>query len=83
MYHLMKGNEMTTVNPRLNVTLSSEVARVLSKKAKQENVSLSKIAKDLIEAAMERDEDIYFSKIAEKRAASGEKKTKHADIDWD
>jgi len=63
---------MATINPRINITITSEIAEILSKRAAGEKASISKIALDLIKEAIERDEDVYYSTIAEKR----EKKTK-------
>ena len=56
---------MATINPRINITVSNEVAAILSKTAKQNKKSMSKVALELIEWAIEEREDIYFSKIAD------------------
>jgi predicted DNA-binding protein len=58
---------MTTKHPRLNVTLSSELMGLLSMLAKKEDKSLSSIAGELLEEALEMREDIYFSKLAAER----------------
>jgi len=44
---------MATVNPRLNITVSNEIADLLSKTAKSKNTSMSKVALELIEWAIE------------------------------
>jgi predicted DNA-binding protein len=56
---------MATVNPRINITVSDEIAAILSKTAKQSRKSMSKVALELIEWAIEEREDLYFSKIAD------------------
>jgi hypothetical protein len=55
---------MTTKHPRLNVTLNPERIGLLSLLAEQEDKSLSAVAAELIEEALELREDIYLSRIA-------------------
>ena len=73
---------MATLNPRINITVTSEIAGVLSKAAKQHNKSKSKIALELIEWAIEEREDMYFSKIADVREQSNPKWKKDNDKIW-
>ena len=70
---------MSTTNPRINVTIPSEVAAILKNKADKDKVSVSRLALNLIADAIERDEDIYFSKIAELREKSTKKWINHND----
>ena len=56
---------MPTLNPRINITVPYEIANVLSKTAKQSKKSMSKVALELIEWAIEEREDKYFSKIGD------------------
>jgi hypothetical protein len=56
---------MVTTNPRINITVPPEIVGVLSDKAQRERVSLSRTTLELIQVALERDEDIYYSKLAE------------------
>ena len=56
---------MATVNPRINITVPVEIAAILSDAAEQNKKSMSKIALDLIEWAIEEREDRYFSQIAD------------------
>ena len=56
---------MATSNPRINITVPNEIAVLLSKTARQSKKSVSKVALELIEWAIEEREDIYFSKIAD------------------
>ncbi|MFN5608862.1 MAG: hypothetical protein ACK48E_03790 [Holosporales bacterium] len=58
---------MTTKNPRLNVTLDAPHWVLLTTLAQRKQQSLSNVAKDLIEASLERDEDVYFSRLADRR----------------
>ena len=73
---------MATVNPRINITVPNEIAVLLSKTAKQSKKSVSKIALELIEWAIEEREDMYFSKIADDVARSKPKFIPNSDDIW-
>jgi predicted DNA-binding protein len=73
---------MPTTNPRINVTVSNEVAAILRKTAKQTKKSISRVAFDLIEWAIEEREDEYFSRIADSVELSNPKWVKDNDEIW-
>ena len=73
---------MATVNPRINITVPADVAIVLQRSAKQNRKSVSKVALDLIEWAIEEREDKYFSKIADEIQRSKPKWVKDSDKIW-
>ena len=73
---------MTTVNPRINITVPADVAIVLQRSARQNRKSVSKVALELIEWAIEEREDRYFSKIADEREQSNPKWVKDSDKIW-
>jgi predicted DNA-binding protein len=64
IHHILEY-AMATLNPRINITISRTAAEVLNRTAKQNKTSVSRIAGELIEWAIEEKEDIYFSKIAD------------------
>lgn len=68
---------MATKHPRINVTLDPETAKFLAFMAAKQNKSTSAVARDLIEQAIETDEDAYWIKVAEERIQSGEKYISH------
>ena len=74
---------MATVKPRINITVSDEIAAILSKTAKQNKISISKVARELIEWAIEEREDLYFSKIADSIEQSNPKWIKDNDKIWE
>ena len=74
---------MPTIKPRINITVSDEVAAILSKTAKQNKKSISKVALELIEWAIEEREDRYFSKIADSIEQSNPKWIKDSDEIWE
>lgn len=71
---------MPTKNPRLNITLEKPLLAVLSNLAEKEHKSVSNLAKELLLEALERHEDEYLSKIADKRDVSKAKRIKHTDV---
>ena len=73
---------MPTSKPRINITLSNEVANILKKTAKQSKKSISKVALELIEYAIEEKEDMYFSKIANDREKSNPRWVEDSDKIW-
>lgn len=68
---------MPTKNPRLNVVLSDETYEIIEKIAKQEGKSLSVVAKELMEDALEKHEDLLMSEMAMKREAKSKKRISH------
>ena len=57
---------MATKNPRINVTFEEQNIEFFASIAKSERKSLSCVLKELVIEALERREDVCFSKIAEK-----------------
>lgn len=58
---------MPAKNPRLNVVLSKETLDIVEQIAKKEGKSLSVVAKELMEDAIEKHEDLLLSEMAMKR----------------
>ena len=68
---------MPTKNPRLNVVLSNELYEMVEKISKQEDKSMSVVAKELIEDALEKHEDLLLSEMAMKRENKSKKIVPH------
>jgi predicted DNA-binding protein len=64
---------MPTKKRRLNITLPKDIALYLEQMALRDEVSQSQKAVELIEEALERDEEDYFVHIAEERIKKGGK----------
>jgi len=73
---------MATVKPRINITVSDEVAAILSKAAKQSRKSVSRVALELIEWAIEEREDLYFSNTADDIVRSDPKFIPNSEDIW-
>lgn len=58
---------MATKNPRLNITMEPFEVTLLTDLAKQEDKSISSLAKELIREALELREDMILSAIATER----------------
>ena len=68
---------MPTKNPRLNVVLNDELFEMVERIAKKEGKSLSVVAKELMEDALEKHEDLLLSEMAMKREAKSKKTVSH------
>lgn len=68
---------MPTKNPRLNVVLNNELYEMVEKISKQEDKSMSVVAKELIEDALEKHEDLLLSEMAMKRENKSKKTVSH------
>ena len=69
---------MTTAKQRVNITLDDEVYAALKKLAGKMKMTISGLGQDLIERALEINEDIYFARQADKRCSKKEKRISHA-----
>lgn len=58
---------MPTKNPRINVVLEEPLYRNVERIAKKDGVSLSMKVRDLLKEALEIEEDIALTNIAEER----------------
>ena len=66
---------MPTKNPRINVVLEEPLYRNIERLARREGVSLSLKVRDLVREALEIEEDIALSQLAERREKTFTKKT--------
>ncbi|MBI2630675.1 hypothetical protein HYW73_00465 [Candidatus Nomurabacteria bacterium] len=60
---------MPTVKSRINISVSSETKRILKHLARRDQMPTATKAERLLEMAMEMEEDIILSKIADERLA--------------
>jgi len=73
---------MPTKNPRVNVVLETPLYNSVEHLAKRDGVSLSLKVRDLIREALEMEEDVVLSALAEKRERtfSKAKSLKHDEV---
>jgi len=73
---------MPTKNPRVNVVLETPLYNSVEHLAKRDGVSLSLKVRDLIREALEMEEDVALSALAEKRERtfSKAKSLKHDEV---
>ncbi len=71
---------MPTKKRRLNVTLKKDVALYLKKLALRDDVPEAAKAAQMIEIAMEIEEDLYFSRVADERLARTKKWISHGNF---
>lgn len=60
---------MPTENPRINVTLPHDTHAAIAYFAEIRGISLSEAMRDLVEDALELQEELYLAKILPKRLA--------------
>ncbi len=58
---------MATKSPRVHVALDKATRDALAVLAKRDNKTLSGVAKEMIEEALDLQEDIYFSRLVDER----------------
>ena len=68
---------MPTKQPRLNVVLNSDLYKMVELIAEQEGKSMSVVAKELMEDALEKHEDLLLSEMAMKREKASKKTVPH------
>ena len=73
---------MPTSKKRLNVTVDDETYAMLERLAAQRRQSVAGVGLDLIEEALEYQEDRHFSRVADERLGRKEKRLPH-DKAWE
>lgn len=68
---------MPTAKKRLNITLPEETRVYLKQLALKENIPEATKAAELLQIALEIEEDAYFSKVADLRAKKSGKSLSH------
>lgn len=70
---------MPTKNPRLNVVVNDEIYKIIEKLSIKEGKSMSVVAKELLEDAIDKHEDLLLSEMAQKREKTSKKTVSHED----
>ena len=73
---------MATANPRINITVPDEIALILYETAKKNKQSISRVALELIEWAIEEKEDRYFSRIGDELLHSNPQFVSNSEDIW-
>lgn len=73
---------MPTAKKRINLSINEHTHKALSALAKKRNQPLAGLSMDLIEQALEFQEDLYFSNISDDRLSKKQKRLTHDEI-WD
>lgn len=70
---------MATKHPRINITIEEEYLGQINELAKMRNQSVASTAKSLMLEALELQEDLYFSRLAEEVESKTTKWVSHED----
>ena len=73
---------MPTAKKRINITVDDDVYEALERLSGKRDESVAGVGLSLIEEALEYQEDLYFSRIADERLSRKEKRISHAKA-WD
>ena len=68
---------MPTTKKRINITVSDEVYEALGRLAQERRQPVAGVGASLIEQALEYQEDVYFSRVADERLGRKEKRIPH------
>jgi predicted DNA-binding protein len=71
--------KMPTKNQRINITTNEKLMSNIALIAKQEKKTVSTLAKELIEEALDKREDMYLSTIANSREVESKKVVQHTE----
>ena len=74
---------MPTTKRRINITVDDDVYKVLERLSGKRDQSVAGVGLSLIEEALEYQEDLYFSRVADERLASKKDKRVAHDKAWD
>ena len=70
---------MPTAKKRINVTVDDRTYDALRKLSGRREQPISAVSLELIQEALERQEDIYFSKVADERLGKKQRRVSHED----
>lgn len=73
---------MPTTKKRINVIVDDDTYGLLEELSKKRAKSISSLSLSLIEEALELQEDLYFSRIADERLTEKEKRIPHQKV-WE
>jgi len=67
-------------NPRINVTFEKDIAGFLTQLARHNHQSVASLVRELALEAMEKREDLYFSKLADQIDLTTAKTYSHEEV---
>ena len=69
---------MPTSKKRINITVDREVYEALERLSAERNQPVAGVSLSLIEQALEYQEDVYFSRVADERLNQKQKRVPHS-----
>lgn len=69
---------MPTAKKRINITVGEDVYEALERLAAERHQPVAAVGLSLIEQALEYQEDVYFSRVADERLGRRQKRITHA-----
>jgi predicted DNA-binding protein len=69
---------MPTVKKRINITVDDDVYEALERLSAERDQPVASVSLSLIEQALEYQEDVYFSRVADERLGRQKKRISHS-----
>jgi predicted DNA-binding protein len=68
---------MPTTKKRINITVDDRIYRAMQRLSDERDQSVAGVGLSLIEEALEYQEDLYFSRVADERLSKKQKRMSH------
>lgn len=78
----LEDQSMPTAKKRINITVDDDVYKALERLSGKRNQSVAGVGLSLIEEALDYQEDLYFSRVADERLAKKERRVGYEQA-WD
>ncbi|HET9062543.1 MAG TPA: hypothetical protein VFO62_04570 [Candidatus Binatia bacterium] len=73
---------MPTAKKRINITVDDQTYEALERLSAERNQPVAGVSLSLIEQALEYQEDVYFSRVADERLSRKQKRVSHTNA-WE
>ncbi|HJX62797.1 MAG TPA: hypothetical protein VJ860_02460 [Polyangia bacterium] len=71
---------MPTTKKRINITVDDRIYQAMRRLSDERDQSVAGVGLSLIEEALEYQEDLYFSRVADERLSKKQKRIPHAKV---
>jgi predicted DNA-binding protein len=76
----VEGEEMPTAKKRINITVDDRIYEAMVRLSSERAQSVAGVGLSLIEQALEYQEDLYFSRVADERLGKKQKRISHEKV---
>jgi predicted DNA-binding protein len=76
----LEAEEMPTAKKRINITVDDRIYEAMERLSSERDQSVAGVGLSLIEQALEYQEDLYFSRVADERLGKKQKRIPHEKV---